>query len=293
MKNKLIILLLLFLTVSSAMKAQNKEHSYIPLFDTNKVWYTVKADEFEGWDVRITEIDYENNVCNINDTLYYLLSGYGYYREDTLTKKVYKRDCYNPQYPEMLIYDFSLNDGDSTYLPSSYLWLYVDSIKTETFFEKERRIFYLTNKEWDNAHPVWIEGVGSLAGLPYPQYPPEIYWLAKGELTCCYDNDTLVYQSEYGELYGCSFEYLSINEFAIDNEIRIFPNPIDETTVIQINDKNIADIEVVIYDVLGNIVSQTTTNQRVIPLNTDLQQGIYFVNITFNNYSITKKIIKL
>ena len=91
MKTKLLIFLLFLITATSTTKAQQKEHDYIPLFDTNKVWYTVVAEEFGGWIVEELEIYYKH-VLNINDTLYYLLSDYGYYREDTLTKKVFARD---------------------------------------------------------------------------------------------------------------------------------------------------------------------------------------------------------
>ena len=115
----------------------------------------------------------------------------------------------------MLIYDFSLQQGDSIRFYS--YWYYVDSIKNEIIFNKGKNVFYINNHYPNAPNIIWIEGIGSLAGPPYSAHPPSFDWMSRGHLTCYYDSDTLIYQSDYGELYGCSFEYLDIGE--LDTEL--------------------------------------------------------------------------
>ncbi len=219
MKKIFFLLVLLFLiTLNSVLKAQ-KEHPYISLFDTNKVWYSVQPLEFGGYQATVERLNYKNPTLNVNDTLYYgfqePIKGSGY-REDTATRRIYYRAA--PNYPEKLIYDFSIQEGDSIYISESRLWLYVDSIRTKTFFEKERKVYYLTNKEWE-AQPIWIEGIGSLAGFAFSTYPPQLEWWGgiDSYLTCCYNNDSLIYEDKYGEIYGCSFEYFDASPPILDS----------------------------------------------------------------------------
>ena len=109
MKNKLIILLLLFVTL------QTNAQDYHKLLDTGKVWYDVHIGEFGYIYAENNTPDY-NNMYYANDTAYLPIGPHPYaisliVREDTITKKVYKRsftDHNTPLYPEDIIYDFSL-----------------------------------------------------------------------------------------------------------------------------------------------------------------------------------------
>ncbi len=296
MKNLIIITILI---IASNLQINAQKEDYIYLFDTLKVWHTIHGVETGDFYTERLNIDYENNILNVNDTLYYYINineeqgGYCCYREDTATQRIYYRS--SPDYPELLIYDFSMQEGDSMYtaafsVPS--LWLYTDSIRTKTFFGKKRKVYYLTNEEWE-AHPIWIEGIGSLAGLPNAVSSPDLYWMGNGELTCCYDNDTLIYQSEYGEMYGCSFEYLDVGELAENQKVKIYPNPTTGIFTIKINSQfSDNNSQIIITDITG----KTVMTKEYIPIQIDISnytQGIYFVKIKTNNYSITKKIIKL
>ncbi len=303
MKNKFLKLLLLMIILSSnVLQAQQKDRPYIPLFDTNKVWYSVQAEEFGGWWVEKLFVDYNDNILNVNDTLYYKLNyldtkgGYCCYREDTIAQKIYERS--NPDYPETLIYDFSLLEGDSMYI-SAYsvpgVWLYLDSTKTVNVFGIERKIYYLKNFNW-GCNVIWIEGIGSLAGLVHSASDPS--WdslnFQAAYLTCVYENNTnSIYQSEYGALWGCSFENCP---YSIDENVKksfsIFPNPITDQLTIHSDKFTIEKIE--ILDLTGKIVYSNSqfTNQLIIEL-TNCPSGIYFIKIQSENYTITQKIIQL
>ncbi len=293
MKPKLIITAMLLLTTATNVLNAQKEHPYIPLFDTAKVWYSVQGVEFGGYYTEVLYIDYED-VLNVNDTLYYGISPYngkgyyGCYREDTATQRIYWRD--SPDYPEKLIYDFSMQEGDSMYTTAFSvpgLWLYTDSVRTETFFNKERKVYYLTNEVWDS-NPVWIEGIGSLAGLPNAVSSPDLDWMGSGYLTCYYNNDTLLYQSYYGEMYGCSFEYLDIDTPAI-RYVKIHPNPSNGIFTLETE----KPCNVLITDITGKEIYKSPISNFKSQINiSNCPQGIYFITVKTENYSITKKIIK-
>jgi Secretion system C-terminal sorting domain len=180
-------------------------------------------------------------------------------------------------------------------LPLYNSWYFIDSVKNEIIFHKERSVFYINNHYPNAPNVIWIEGIGSLAGLLYPEMPPSLDWLfSGGHLTCCYDNDTLIYQSEYGELYGCSFEYLDIGELSNKPNIRIYPNPINDNSVIDLSELNNQKVIITVYDAFGRLFSKMQTNKSLIEFNElNLKSEIYFINIQTENKSITKKIIKL
>ena len=96
---------------------------------------------------------------------------YGYIREDTAAQKIYFMD--NQFNPEVLLYDFSMQPGDSihrTFYQTSgfYMdgWYRLDSISTITINAGVRRLFYLYNTL--SFYPLqWIESVGHPGDLAY------------------------------------------------------------------------------------------------------------------------------
>jgi hypothetical protein len=97
----------------------------------------------------------------------------GYIREDTATRKVFFLD--NQFNPETVIYDFSMNPGDSIlinfsapgYYESGYY--FVDSIVNVNIEAGIRKAFYLHNPSQLFPAPlVWIESVGHSGHFTYP-----------------------------------------------------------------------------------------------------------------------------
>ena len=243
------------------------------------------------------EINYDY-ILNVNDTLYNSINSNGYvtyvyYREDTLTKKVYHRPSENS--PEKLLYDFSLQEGDSINYPyfGQPRWFKIDSVINNEIFGVTRKIWYLRSPN-NTSYPVWIEGIGSLSIIFHPIEEPSLDWMFFGLITCCYHDDNLIYQSYYGATYGCSFELLDIADLTNNLKVRIYPNPITNKSIIDISNLNNRTATVSIYNIIGNNIINFQTTQNTIQLNNFIiKQGIYFVNIQINNYSLTKKIIKL
>ena len=81
-----------------------------------------------------------------------------------------------------------------------------------------------------------------------------------------------------------------------NNELAIYPNPIQETATISYTLTETAQVDVKVYSLVGALVmnipmSQQNAGEQKTTLNTNgLEEGIYFVNITINNKIITKKI---
>ena len=76
----------------------------------------------------------------------------------------------------------------------------------------------------------------------------------------------------------------------------IFPNPAVSNVTIDLNTLPDSDVKIIIYDLTGKIVyskkQSGTTHQKQIRLNTKfMNEGIYFVNIIFDNNSYLKKLI--
>src|SRR5258706_4130345 len=116
----------------------------------------------------------------------------GYMREDTSTQKVWFRE--DAASPELLLYDFSLNQNDSVFLTfPNYIsgdafptgWYYVDSVVTRNITIGSRKFYYLSNPAspvnmMDNGNRfylVWIEGIGRNIHPAYiylrsPEYGP-------------------------------------------------------------------------------------------------------------------------
>ena len=168
MKNKIIILLLLLTT----WQTNAQKDDYIHLLDTNKLW--IEAMMMAFGDISISEYytGNKNDTMICNDTVYTKLLFqdflYTTLREDTIEQKVFQRNYYYSAGwdDEFLLYDFSLQVGDSINGVNWSCILYLDSILTLQFFGKDRRVFYF-HSNWEVVEfcPIWVEGIGSLAGI--------------------------------------------------------------------------------------------------------------------------------
>ena len=81
---------------------------------------------------------------------------------------------------------------------------------------------------------------------------------------------------------------LSINDEIFDNSVSIIPNPTTDVFIIDL--KNDVSKSIIIYNELGQLIKETTSNE----VNTsNLSNGVYFVKITSQSgKTATKKIIK-
>lgn len=85
-------------------------------------------------------------------------------------------------------------------------------------------------------------------------------------------------------------QLLSSNSF-VESKFRIYPNPVKD--ILTIENELSSDTKLTIVDVNGRIVKQFSSNSSLTSINvSDLNSGIYFVNIETNEGKATKKIIK-
>jgi len=285
MKHKLILFItLLTLFSSKVLKAQDE--TYIPVlsdsievFELNVIEWGVGLNQ---WGVSYTEI--------YNDTIYYRLSNEGYLiMEDTTERKIYRCGTFSNGtfYRGELLYDFSLNEGDSIFIQAGFdHWYYVDSIRYINTYAGLRKAWYF-HSNWDShgeefIYPVWVEGIGSLAGFMQYHVTPSICCWGWGLLGCWYSGDSLVYKSELAEQYDCDFHDLFISvEEPIESNFKLYPNPLSENSAIEFNNLNSEQYTLSVFDIIGRVVYKTETKGNKFELKkSDFKSGIYIYNIS-------------
>jgi hypothetical protein len=215
---------------------------------------------------------------------------FGFMREDTAAQQVYFMD--NQFSPEVLLYDFSLQVGDSIYYDflqsSGYYYdgyFKVDSISVMTITGGPRRVFYLRNYAAPlPAYPLmWIEGVGHPGHVVFT-YSENASW-GFGWFTSCNDGiprdffqtltcfeqsnqniyfDTCAYQQ--AQLWGCFFfedscTYYnlfcgSVQEISAIYQLNISPNPVKDEFRLSVEAARPAGTELKITDLSGKVVKK-------------------------------------
>ncbi len=111
---------------------------------------------------------------------------------------------------------------------------------------------------------------------------------------------TLTVSNNYGEDTKTVTDYISVGPVGIDNDITnqsnfiIYPNPSSNIINIEFGNKNLQNMEVLISNTLGNIISRhriNSNNKNIMQINlSNLSKGIYFITVTTNNKFIVKKV---
>jgi len=131
-------------------------------------------------------------VYEATDSLYSDEVLIGFLHEDTLSREVYYRNIYGD---EGLIYDFSLESGDTVFIVNYYEWFEcmvicwsIDSVLIGDQF-KDRYNLY-----WD-CNETWIEDMGSLEGVLSSGFDCSEIVGGFVELLCYKYNDSLIYSN--------------------------------------------------------------------------------------------------
>ena len=203
-----------------------------------------------------------------------------YIREDTVARKVY---IYYPifWYPsDQVLYDFSLQPGDS--LRSTYqgteVVTSVDSVQIATGEYQKRFTLYRPTE----GYRYYIEGIGGQQGLFTTLFTFESY----GIFLCLKENGVSLWGNT------CNSWFTDVPE---QKEMKpvIFPNPSADMVTIDCNDSrgNLKIIE--ITGITGARLQEIRTTENRITL--DIKSypgGIYFVRIRTNNSLYSGKICK-
>ena len=295
MLKKSIFCVLVSCLLISNVRAQN----YMPLIQSNKYW-TIFENDFtlfcnaSGAKYFYFDGDTIDQGITYNILKYYNLQSafvnpfcppysidnsqsytYSWMREDTLSKKVYFR--WNAQIPEQLVFDFSLNTGDTLFSQTSNCFiLTVDSIGTYILDNGSAvKIIYLDNNE------SYIEGIGS----------------SKGLFKCIinsfglYDDITCVTQGGV-KLFGSScYGFTGVNELNENGTINVeIENNILFWEIDATHKSDNYKVELVSSN--GSVPYSEICNLGKSSFSvTNLPKGIYFLKIVIKDKYYSKKIL--
>ncbi len=206
------------------------------IVDTSKTWNTIRIG-YITWGVavcggttttRFRDIsipgDQYLDVLECDDSLQLEWDYEGLIREDTLNKKIY----YNRfGETEGLIYDFSLDVGDTVFVDNQYLnynevvRLVVDSIDVADIYGVMRNRFFLSGLDLSVKDPyypdeIWIEGIGSNYGIMQSGLGGIAMGGGTVKLLCASQNDNTIYvDTFFNECYIDTF-YPQILQWSFD-----------------------------------------------------------------------------
>jgi len=187
---------------------------------------------------------------------------YGYIREDT-EKRIYYRT--NAQESERLLYDFSLEMGDSVqafglmnfsqnqYVEMNYHVTAIDSFQIGDSFRKQWHLSIWTGVSLMEVEQ-WIDSTGSNSGMLH-NWDGTVG--GDGFLMLCYrENDIVLYQNP---TYNSCYVVIGTNDdSAFQPKITISPNPLHTQAKIEIGNFTLDETtEFYLFDFLGREVFRT------------------------------------
>jgi hypothetical protein len=165
---------------------------------------------------------------------------YFFLREDTVAQRIYRYAPWDNL--ETLVFDLTMEAGDTLFLSDMWDYCVLDSITTTSFSDGVvRRVYH-----FDSA--VFIEGVGSVGSLNGgPFYPPNTIVGHCDQLYCFEHNGAGLYP-----WINCGSGPLSTNEQSAEQDAAPHPNPASDQ--IRLPTISNGPAQVYIHDQLGRLV---------------------------------------
>lgn len=253
---------------------------------------------------------------------------YGYIREDTSARKIFFID--NIFTPEELLYDFSMQVGDSINL-SFYqgFGIYtsgiftLDSITTINIPAGMRNLYHLYNHSQPFSPPLqWIEGVGHPGHIIYTKSCNS--WGGFFSFSCfdqvdrnfcqmltCFEHtgtkvyfDSCAHQNAINNFcvyYADSCNYWNICGSVVENlaitSFYVSPNPATDASILTIKLSRNTEATIFLKDGEGRTILPTkktklAAGENKIPLSLkNLSPGIYFIELNTSEKSFYKKLV--
>ncbi|HLT93538.1 MAG TPA: T9SS type A sorting domain-containing protein [Membranihabitans sp.] len=296
--NKFTLQIFLLLVIGFSLQAQE---DYVPMFgEENAGWYQYADLSEAGGKTTLkiytagdTTVGGQTYVKLMNDwyyasedTTYTQLIGF--FREVASERKVYSLNSPTAIEPETVYYDFSKDVGDTIRLGSDgNTLLVVDSINNtvvvcDEIIEVESRVFHLSNVDDEDASIVWIEGVGSIAGLQAYYYGVDCGSLDEA-LICKMSDDNILYHFNGIEGFEeCDFEVETSNQQLPEElSLKIFPNPVQAELRVAGDPSELGHARYRIFNLTGKLMKTGTLDyNRETTLDvSSLQAGAYFIEI--------------
>ena len=273
------------------------DDTYESIISDYKLWSVVQNDTNNNPSSYYLQFTYDTLINGLEYTkleksthpLMIVWEDAGFVRED-LEKRVYHWQ----NGVEYLIYDFELVKGDTLELgnplfPTNTTSVIVDTIYIEYIGSKDRDVITLRNLS-DNTTELWVEGIGSMAGLDKSGYQTLDIENINFELLCFNEFGTLEYQNaNYSTCYFAS-NYITDNALS---EILIYPNPVKTNLHFTINNDQLSIMNIEVIDISGNVVKQFRIQNSEFEIQVkNLEKGIYFLKIQTSKEVTINKFIK-
>jgi hypothetical protein len=195
------------------------------------------------------------------------------------------------------LYDFSLNVGDSVLFDLYGMypeWLQVvnvDSILINGDYYRRLEFAEPTIQAFDELNEIWIEGIGSIHGPLFPNFPVKFSQEMPDSMlvTCTFSNNQQVWQ--HPTYPSCYVNIVLIIDQLEHFDFKIYPNPF--TDRIYIENNGLQQYHLSILNSLGQTIKQIQINieNQTIDL-TELNAGIYVLRIESRDKAKTMKMIK-
>lgn len=306
MKNKILFLIIFSFLVFQTGKSQN----CFPTFSDSAKWNVLQCVYGIGFSCNTLtyQYDYDTLFCgHLYSKIKATSTGtIGYIRSDS--SRAYIRVTNSCSDKEYLMYDFSMNNGDTIYLAYK-LWnswnndttkFILDSSNTSIFSGVARRIYYLKYNPEPYLSPdwfrpmIWIEGIGSTTNPFFPIECVHDYCETSWQLLCFDSLGVQLYQDSVFKTCDTTYTDAGVNEFANENQLIIYPIPFTKSLTVSIENATIIEIE--ILNTLGEriyIFQGIGKNNLRLDALDNLNEGIYFFKVQTNKGILTKKIIKI
>ncbi len=226
--------------------------SYYPLVDTGKIWSTRFVIEqtwacsdfkkFEG-DTSINGFSYKK-IWVARDAAMSVWTRSGFIRETTSRQVFYKSSV---DFPETLIYDFSLQPGDSARFWGDQSFYYkLDSITTTTLLTGEQRRQFHLSAPLFNCTDHWTEGIGSLYGV---MEPASCYWVGgTSGLLCFTEHDSLKYHDPG---FSSCYVYSGISDQPPGNKFTVMHNRKSGKLMVSAKETISGNTVIELFDIYG------------------------------------------
>ena len=238
----------------------------------------------------------------------------GYYREEGERVLIRRKDIYwngtewldtvDCSVPEGLMFDFSMEDGDTVDCQINYPNSETKFWKTgETMEVSEgisRRVLNMNFLPYPNYSEIfysmkWIEGIGSDIFPFYSFACIGDHCEQEQQLTSVWQNGILVYRDTVLTFSFPCTDWIdeTIDEVPRENTFVLYPNPATDKVQVACDNPNLDFKIEKIYNVLGRVLpyNYVDNENRVITLN-ELPAGIYYVTISLNGQIFIKKVIR-
>ena len=205
--------------------------------------------------------------------------GIGYYdqlgvNEDSTRKVFFKQFYDTSSSPGILIFDFSLNPGDtfiSYFFNTPYIVQSIDTIFLGGALRREFLLFPVSTSDND----LWVEGIGS---LHYALYPDNFASLSTSHLCRERENGEIIYASPTSYCYFAGVNEISPNQLGL----HLYPNPNTDICTVEVGDFE-QSLSASILDITGREVMPLFIDKTIstFTINTNaLVPGVYLIKVS-------------